>query len=162
VKRALVLARSMLASGAATLTDQGALLFAVAVLGVPARMASVPALVLAGVVNFLGNRSFAFRDGGGRLGRQAPRFALVQLASIALNALLFDLGMRALAGHANAYWALRLAVNSVVYLGWSFPMFGRVFRSEGGAVSSDLPRAAARGSLYAPLRASGGDLAEDR
>jgi putative flippase GtrA len=117
----------MLASGAATLTDLGTLFVAVTLLGVPPRVASIPALLLAGLVNFMANRSFAFRVQAGDLRREAPRFALVQLGSIGLNALLFEVGMRALAGYAAAWWGLRLAVNGLVYLGWSFPMFRRVF-----------------------------------
>lgn len=117
----------MLASGAATLTDQAVLFVSVVLLGIAPTRASVPALLCAGIVNFLGNRWLAFRDRGGELARQAPRFALVQGVSIALNALLFDLGMRNLAGHVHAYWALRLFVNNAVYLAWSYPMFGLVF-----------------------------------
>jgi putative flippase GtrA len=117
----------MLASGAATVTDQAVLFVSVVLLGIAPRSASVPALLCAGIVNFLANRSFAFRDRGGSVVHQAPRFAFVQGVSIALNALIFDLGMRALEGHVHAYWALRLVVNNAVYLAWSYPMFGLVF-----------------------------------
>ena len=125
--RLVVLAKSMLAGGAATAVDLGALFVMVSLFGVPPRVASIPALVLAGTVNFLGNRHFAFRSASGAGARQAKLFVLVHLVTLTLNALLFDLAIRGLGGHVP-YWALRLAVSNAVYLSWSFPMFRRVFR----------------------------------
>ena len=121
------LVRSTLATSAATLTDLGTLFLLVTLLGVDPRVASVPSLVLAGIVNFVANRRYAFRAEGGNLGRQAVLFALVQLVSISLGAALFELGLRALDHRTAWYWALRLVVSAVVYLVWSFPMFRRVF-----------------------------------
>lgn len=128
MKRLLVLAKSMLAGGAATVVDLGALTFMVSLLGIAPRVASVPALALAGTVSFLGNRHFAFRAASGDRRRQAAHFVIVHLATLALNALLFDVAMRAL-GDRLPYWALRMVVSNVVYLSWSFPMFRRVFNT---------------------------------
>jgi putative flippase GtrA len=127
MKRLVVLAKSMLAGGAATVVDLGALALMVSVLGIAPRVASIPALALAGTVSFAGNRHFAFRAAGGDPARQAKLFVLVHLATLALNAMLFDLAMRGLGEHVP-YWALRMVVSNVVYLSWSFPMFRRVFR----------------------------------
>jgi putative flippase GtrA len=59
------LLRSLLAGGAATFADLLVLLFAIHTLHLDARVASIPALVAGGVVNFLGNRHFAFRARAG-------------------------------------------------------------------------------------------------
>jgi putative flippase GtrA len=116
----------MLAGGIATLVDLGTLGLLVSVLGVPARTASVPALLLGGSANFLGNRHFAFRATSGDAGRQAMLFGLVFVATFALSALFFDLATRAGFG---PYWLVRLVVSNVVYLAWSFPMYRLVFRA---------------------------------
>jgi putative flippase GtrA len=130
--RVVVLARSMLAGGAATVADLGALALMVSWLGLAPRVASVPALLFAGSVNFLANRHFAFRAGAGSAAKQARRFVLVHSVTLALNALLFDLALRGL-GDRAPYWAVRLVVSNLVYFAWSFPMFKRVFRVEAHA-----------------------------
>jgi putative flippase GtrA len=127
-ERLATLARSMVATGAATITDLATLTLLVSVAHVAPRVASVPALLCAGVVSFIANRRFAFRvRGAENVQRQALAFAAVQLTTIALNALAFDLAMQAL-GPTPFYWAVRLVVSNVIYLAWSFPMLSRVFQ----------------------------------
>jgi putative flippase GtrA len=128
MKRLVVLAKSMLAGGAATVVDLGALAFMVSLLAIAPRVASIPALALAGTVSFLGNRHFAFRAASGDPARQAKLFVLVHLATLAFNAILFDLAIRGV-GDRLPYWVVRMVVSNVVYLAWSFPMFRRVFRA---------------------------------
>jgi putative flippase GtrA len=113
------LLRSMLASGAATIVDLSLLMVLTHFVG--ARVASIPALLCAAIVNFIGNRR-AFESRGDVRG-QAIAFASVQAMSIALNAVLFDLAVR----YFTQVWLVRIAVSNAVYLAWSFPMFGRVF-----------------------------------
>jgi putative flippase GtrA len=124
-RRLLVLVRSMLAGGVATVVDMATLALLVSVLEVPARVASVPALLLGGATNFFGNRHFAFRATAGNAGRQAVLYGFVFVVTLALTALFFDLAIRAGFG---PYWLVRLVVSNLVYLGWSFPMFRLVFR----------------------------------
>ena len=146
LERLATLARSMAATSAATVTDLATLTLLVSVLHVTPRVASVPALLCAGVVSFVANRRFAFRVRGAEdVRRQALAFAAVQMTTIALNALAFDLVMRAL-GPTPYYWVVRLAVSNVVYLAWSFPMLARVFSltSSGGAGSTPEPGGVAR------------------
>lgn len=126
LKRLALLARSMLAGAAATLVDLGTLFLLVDVVGVAPRVASVPALLLAGSVMFVGNRRFAFRATSSAGARQALRFAGVHAVTLTLNAALFDLAMSVAGGRAP-YWAVRLVVGNAVFLAWSFPMFRRVF-----------------------------------
>lgn len=126
-ERWLTLARSMVASGAATVTDLGSLTLMVSAFGLSPRVASVPALLLAGVVNFAANRRFAFGVRSGNVRRDALLFACVQLVTIALNAACFDVAMRAI-GTTPFYWVVRLVIGNAIYLVWSFPMFERIFR----------------------------------
>ena len=65
------LLRSFLAGAAATVVDLAVLAFLVSVLGFDPRHANVPALVAGGIVNFLGNRHFAFRAADAPLGKLA-------------------------------------------------------------------------------------------
>lgn len=133
----------MLAGGAATAVDLAAMFAMVSLRGLSPRLASVPALLLAGTVNFLGNRHLAFRAEGGSVAQQAKRFACVHLVTLTLNAVLFDLAIRGLGAHAP-FWLLRLVVSNVVYLGWSFPMFRRVFRPTSPGASANRSMLTAR------------------
>lgn len=146
-RRLAELARSMLASGAATFTDLGVLALLASALHLGPRVASVPALLVAGVVNFVANRRFAFGVRGGDVKRHAMLFAMVQAVTIALNAIAFDLAMRAL-GPTPYYWVVRLVVSNVVYLAWSFPMFGKIFRAPRHA-----PDATSARSFFTPSAA---------
>jgi putative flippase GtrA len=119
-----VLARSLVASGAATMTDLGALFVMVTLLGIAPRVASVPALLLAATVQFAGQRRFAFRATDGPALAQAMHFVPVHAMTLFLNALLFDVAVRHGLG---PYWLIRFAVGNAVYFAWSFPMLRRTF-----------------------------------
>lgn len=121
--------RALLAGGAATLADIAVLTLLVSVVGIAPRMASIPALVIGGVVNFLGNRHFAFRASAGSLARQAVLYTVVELAALAANGVLFDVVMRLLPpGLAWAYVPVRLVTSNLVFLAWSYPLWRLVFR----------------------------------
>ena len=121
--------RALLAGGAATLADLAVLAVLVSLFHVDARVASIPALLAGGIVNFLGNRHFAFRAAHGSLAKQAALYTLVELAALAANGVLFDLAMRALPqGLAWAYVPIRLVTSHAVFLAWSYPLWRLVFR----------------------------------
>jgi putative flippase GtrA len=126
-ERLATLVRSVLAGGAATLSD----LLTLAVLlacGVPARVASLPALIVGGVVNFHGNRHFAFRAASGSLHRQVVLYVATEAIALALNGVLFDAAIRGLhPGHVGVL-VVRLATQNLVFLGFSFPLWRKVFR----------------------------------
>ena len=125
----LRIVRALLAGGAATIADVGVLALLVSVVGLSPRMASVPALIVGGVVNFLGNRHFAFRAAAGSLARQAGLYAIVEVAALAANGVLFDVVMRLLPpGLAWAYVPVRLVTSHLVFLAWSYPLWRLVFR----------------------------------
>lgn len=120
--------RSLLAGGLATLVDLGVLALLVSGLHLAPRVANGPALLAGAVVAFFGNRHFAFRAGGGRLGRQALLFAIVELVALGLNGVLFDTVLRAVPAATHAYAVVRLVTTNLVYLAFSYPMWRFVFR----------------------------------
>lgn len=129
--------RAFLAGAAATVADLSILSVLVSFAGVSPRVASVPALVVGGIVNFIGNRHFAFRASQGSLARQAALYTMVELVGLGLNGLLFDVVVRLCAAHAAALgtavpaWAyapIRLATSHVVFLAVSYPLWRLVFR----------------------------------
>ena len=121
--------RALLAGGAATLADVAVLAVLVSLVGLAPRMASVPALLVGGLVNFVGNRHFAFRAARGSLARQAVLYAIVELAALAANGVLFDVVMRLLPPSlAWAYVPVRLVTSHLVFLAWSYPLWRLVFR----------------------------------
>jgi putative flippase GtrA len=120
--------RSALAGGTATLVDLASLATAVGVLGVAPRVASVPALLAGALVQFLGNRYFAFRAASrGTLPRQAALFAATEATALLLNAALFDLVARRVALDAGSALVARALTTNLVYLAFSYPMFRRIF-----------------------------------
>ena len=56
--------RSVIAGAAATLADLGTLGVAIGLVGLSARQANLPALLVGATVQFIGNRQFAFESRG--------------------------------------------------------------------------------------------------
>jgi putative flippase GtrA len=119
--------KSTLAGGAATLLDL-AVLAALRALGVPVRLASIPALLAGGLLNFVGNRSYAF-GAKGNLARHITLFVGVEVGTLLLNGLIFDAAVRALPLAASHYLLTRLVVSNVVFMAFSYPLWQRVFRA---------------------------------
>lgn len=133
----LTLLRAGAAGLAATAADLATLAVLVSVLHLDARLANVPALLVGGVVNFLGNRHFAFRARSGHVGKQAAGYTAVELVALALNGLLYDTVLRLVPGARAAYWLVRLATSHAVFLGWSYPLWHRVFAVRPGPTADD-------------------------
>jgi putative flippase GtrA len=93
------------------------------------RVASVPALLAGGVANFFANRHFAFRAARGSLARQAALYTIVEAAALALNGLLYDVALRAMPAAAPLYFVVRIVTSHVVFLGFSYPLWRRIFRA---------------------------------
>lgn len=119
--------RSGIAGAAATGVDLGLIAILVGVVGVSARVANVPALLAGAVVQFFGNRNFAFRAQDGALARQVPLFVLSEIVTLLLNGLLFDLVARAVVLNTWTALAVRLVIGFVVFVGWSHPVWRRIF-----------------------------------
>ncbi len=121
------LLRAGIAGVAATAADLATLAVLVSVFHVDARVANVPALLVGGVVNFLGNRYFAFKAHHGHAGKQAAGYTAVELVALGLNGLLYDTALRLVPGARAVYWLVRIVTSHAVFLGWSYPLWRKVF-----------------------------------
>lgn len=126
------LGRSLAVGAAATVADLGSLALMVHALSWRPEVANVPSLVLGLAVQFVGNKVWAFRDGRRDLARQGAAFAAVEAVALTLNALAFH-GLVVLA-MVPALGA-RLVGSAAVYVGFSYPMWRRIFvpKRAGGA-----------------------------
>jgi putative flippase GtrA len=111
----------------ATAADLGSLVLLVQLLGLPPVAANVPALLAGVAVQFLGNKLFAFRDRSRDYLRQGALFALIEVGALLLNALAFHVFVVAT---PVPYWLARVTTSSLVYVGYSYPLWGRVFRRD--------------------------------
>jgi len=122
--------RSLLTGGAATLVDVALLFILTSTFAFSPRAANVPALLAGALVQFFGNRHFAFRAGAGRVGRQAFLFALTEIVSLALNAIAYDAVARAIPLSPPAAALARAMTTNLVFLLWSYPVWRCVFRAD--------------------------------
>lgn len=118
------LLRSLLVGGVATAVDLLALALLVQVAELPPTAANVPALLAGVAVQFAGNKWFAFRDASRDLVRQSAQFALIEVGAVLLNALAFHLLVVAT---PTPYPVARAVASCAVYLGYSYPLWGRIF-----------------------------------
>jgi len=79
------------------------------------RIASLPALVVGGVVTSSGIGHFAFRASAGSLIRQAGLYAVVEILALAFNGLLYDFILRTIPGAPRAYVLVRLLTSHLVF-----------------------------------------------
>jgi putative flippase GtrA len=122
------LIRSAIAGGLATLVDLGVLTGLVSLGFVSPRVASIPALIAGAVAAFVTQKVYAFRAPEGRMVQQILQFSAVQVGSVLLTGLLFDVAVRCGPAFASHYVVVRLATTNVVWLGFSFPLWHYVFR----------------------------------
>jgi putative flippase GtrA len=113
---------------AATGASLASLALLVHVIHLTPRQANIPALLVGAIVNFVGNRRFAFHAQKGKASTQLRRFVFVEIGTLAFNALLFDLALRLWPGLKQWFLPLGIVTNAIVYFGWSYPLWHRVFR----------------------------------
>lgn len=118
--------RGVIVGAAATGADLLALVLLVT-FGAPPHAANAPALCVGVAVQFVGSKLFTFEDASRRWAKQGALFLVVEAFALGLNLVLFDLGLRF--SHVP-YAALRIATTSLVYLGFSLPLWSLVFRNE--------------------------------
>lgn len=119
-----VLTRSALVGVVATAIDLATLALLIDVLGVAPVAANIPALIVGVAAQFVGNKYYAFNDRSRDLARQGARFLAVEMGALALNALTFHLVVTLTPA---APLAARLVSSSLVYFGFSYPLWGRIF-----------------------------------
>lgn len=120
----------------ATVVDLMSLAWMVHALHVSPRVASAPALLLGVLVQFVGNKSLAFRDRDPRWAPQAARFFAVEAVAFAANLALFDLATRAVPLPAVL---LRVVTTSAVYFGLCLPLWSRIFSATSNAAAEGDP-----------------------
>jgi putative flippase GtrA len=92
--------------------------------GLAPAVANLPALLAGLVAQFAGNKWLAFRDRSPNLARQGAQFAIVEAGALGLNAVGFHLMVTLM--HVP-YLPARILVSTVVYFGWSYGLWARIF-----------------------------------
>lgn len=125
--------RSAAVGVVATVLDFGVLLLLVTGLGVPPRLASLPALALGIGAQFLGNKWLAFRDPSPAWLRQASLFLVVEGLGLVANWVIFD---RLLVWTPLPYLVCRVLSTSLVYFAICLPLWARIFAEGPSGVRS--------------------------
>ena len=128
--------RSAAVGAVATGLDFLTLVALVSGLGVSARIASFPALGMGIIVQFVGNKRFAFRDRSPDWLRQALCFLLIEALGLACNAFCFD---RLLVLAHLPYVVCRALSTSVVYFCVCLPLWSRLFAQGAGGAAPTAP-----------------------
>lgn len=121
--------RSSFVGIVATIVDVTLLMIALRALGLNPYLAKTIALAGGVTTQFLGNRKFAFRAEAGRLQRQLKWFVVVEAIAFVTTVFVFR-GLLAGFRHLNvplADVAANLLSGSIVYFGFSYPLWKRVF-----------------------------------
>ncbi len=116
--------RSLTIGLLASAADLGSLALLVAGLHLTPEAANVPSRLAGLVVQFVGNKWWAFRDPSRRLIQQGSQFLAVEAGALALNAAAFH----ALVAAAHLPFPVaRIVGSAAVYLTFSYPLWRRIF-----------------------------------
>lgn len=140
--------RSWLVGLVASGADLATLALLVDGLGASPSAGNVPALGVGACVQFVGNKRFAFRNRSRLRFGEVAGFTAVELGSLTLNALAFEL----LIGLALLPYALaRIAGTALVYFGFSYPLWRGIF-SPPSTPHASPAGAAGKGGSSSPAR----------
>ena len=117
--------RSLGVGGFATVVDLAVVLLLVEGFALDPVHANVPALLTGATVQFIGCRHLVFDATTGSLRRQLAEFGIVELGTLALNAIGFHLLVTLT---AIPYVIVRVGVSFLVFNGFSHPLWTLVFR----------------------------------
>ena len=115
----LYLFRTLIVGFWANLLDFSLLAACVRLLHIEAMPSRAIALMLSGLITFIGSRSFVFRSQGS-VPKQATRFILAELAAVPLNLLSFR--FCALFAPLAAPELVSFVANAVVFIAFSYPV----------------------------------------
>ena len=144
LKRAQTLLRSLAVGAGATLLDLGVLAILVSGLSVAPKVASLPALSIGILWQFIGNKWFAFEDRSEQWGKQGALFLVVESLGFIANLLLFNF---AITHFSLPYLLVRLIVTSIVYFAICYPLWSLIFRA-GRSALPDSPAHTQRRSSH--------------
>jgi putative flippase GtrA len=123
--RVRTLLRSWFVGGLATIPHLLSLWLLVDFFGVDKQLANPPALIIGLTIQFFGNKYFAFEDHSPRLLHQGSLFVLVEIGAFVLNLATFAL----LVALFDMHWLPAMLIGTaVVYQGFSFPLWGYIFK----------------------------------
>lgn len=126
VDRALLFVRSAGVGIFATVADLASLGLLVHIARWSPLAASIPAFSLGALVQFVGNKLFAFHNRSRAWAIQGAAFAAVEAGAFVLNVVLYDFVVR------SAPWPpllVRLLTTQIVYVAFCLPLWSRVFRN---------------------------------
>lgn len=109
----------------ATLLDMAVLAVLVEWVHLTPAQANIPALVAGAVVQFVGCRHLVFRATKGSVPRQVLGFAATEAGTLTLNGILFHVLVSLT---PVPYPLARMLGTFLVFIGFSYPLWGRVFR----------------------------------
>lgn len=118
--RIMYFVRTLMVGFWANLVDFALLAACVRWLHIEALPSRCIALVLSGVLTFIGSRTFVFRMQGSAVPQQAGRFILAELAALVLNLASFELC--ALCAPHVAPEIVSFVANAFVFVGFSYPV----------------------------------------
>lgn len=114
--------------GVATAGDLLTLTLLVEGFGASSSVANIPSLLVGALIQFVGCRHLVFRGAQkGSIQRQLLGFSLVEAGALTMNALGFQL---LVAFTPVPYLLARVTAGFLVYCGFSYPAWRRVFRSD--------------------------------
>lgn len=151
--------KSSLVGIIATIVDVSLLMLCLRVLGLDPYVAKSIALAGGVSTQFIGNRRFAFQATTGRLRRQLQWFIVVEAIAFVATVLVFR-GLLALGRYMHiplADLGANLLSGSIVYFGFSYPLWKRVFRlTPEEQALADAERAKTRSSSRSSMHGSKG------
>lgn len=124
------LAKSTVVGFVATAMDLACLFVLVELVGLMPVQANLPALAVGLLMQFAGNKLWAFDDRSKDILGQGVKFLFVEAGAFALNGLLFHFLVLCT---TLPYLGARLIASAAVYFLWSYPMWGRIFIKGGRA-----------------------------
>lgn len=124
--------RSALVGLVATAADIGTLAFLIRLVGLTPVQANVPGLLVGLAIQYVGNKYLAFRDMSNDHLRQGGLFLVVEAGTLVLNVTGFHLLVTLT---PLPFYLARPLVTAVVYCGFSFPLWTRIFRARRAEVN---------------------------
>jgi putative flippase GtrA len=121
VERLLRFGRALIVGSGATLADFSVFETCVRLLGIAPGVARLPALLTGACCQFIGNRTFTFRAGAGKLSRQAQLFLCAEAITLLLNWSLFQLLLRQLPREVPPELTGFLGT-FLVFIGFAYPV----------------------------------------
>jgi putative flippase GtrA len=120
-ERLLRFGRALIVGSGATLADLSVFETCVRLIGIAPSSARLPALVTGACCQFIGNRTFTFRAGAGKLSRQAQLFLGAEAITLALNWCTFQLLLEHVHPSVPAE-LLSFLGTFLVFIGFAYPV----------------------------------------